>query len=229
MRILALDSSARAASCALWEDGETLAEYCLNHKLTHSRTLLPMLDGLLELLGLGYADMDLFACTAGPGSFTGIRIGVSVVKGLSYGTGKPCASVSTLRALAANAAAFSGIVCPVMDARRSQFYNALFEARGGELGRLTEDRAIGLGQLDASSPEPEGGLLVGDGAEPCTPAEIQGKRFLIQGICVLPARLGRAVAFESGGGERYWTGLRLSPVYLRLSQAVRELCAGKYG
>jgi tRNA threonylcarbamoyladenosine biosynthesis protein TsaB len=168
VRILALESSAKAASVAVVQDGELLGQYFQNSGLTHSVTLLAMTADLLANLKLKAGDMDLFAAASGPGSFTGIRIGVAAAKGLGWGAGKPVCGVSTTEAMAWLHAPGSGeaVICPVMDARRGQVYNALFTLRGGEPVRLCEDRAAPIAELVR---EAEGDarsyVLMGDGAE----------------------------------------------------------------
>ena len=147
MLILAFESSAKAASVALVKDGRLLGQSTQVSALTHSRTLLPMAEDLLRNCELQVADVDVFAVAQGPGSFTGIRIGVSTVKGLAWAADRPCVGVSTLEALAWHGLAAGGLVCPVMDARRAQVYNALFEIREGRPHRLTEDRPIALEAL----------------------------------------------------------------------------------
>ncbi len=222
MLILAFESSAKPASVALLRDGSLLSQYSQCSALTHSRTLLPMAEDMLKNAELSLADVDLFAVAHGPGSFTGIRIGVSAVKGLAWASEKPCVGVSTLEAMAWHGLAAGGFVCPVMDARRSQVYNALFEIREGKPVRLTEDRPIALEEL---VPELQAldrpVFLVGDGAE------LTAKFLDSAGI---PYRLapenlrwqsawGVAMAARDkapGGADD------LLPVYLRLSQAERE-------
>ncbi|MBR4295303.1 MAG: tRNA (adenosine(37)-N6)-threonylcarbamoyltransferase complex dimerization subunit type 1 TsaB [Clostridia bacterium] len=148
MKILAIDSTAVVASCAVCEDERLLASFTLNNGNTHSENLLPMIESALNLLKLTPDDIDLFALSEGPGSFTGVRIGAATVKGLAFGKNKPCIGVSTLEALAYNLIGFDGIFCPVMNARRNQVYNALFECHGGNLQRLTPDRAISVEELE---------------------------------------------------------------------------------
>ena len=128
MKILAVDSSAIVASAALCEDGKLLAEYTLNNKNTHSETLLPMIESLLSFFSLDVKDIDLFAVSSGPGSFTGVRIGAATVKGLAFDSKKPCVEASTLEALANNLLFHKGLICPVMNARRSQVDPATAEA-----------------------------------------------------------------------------------------------------
>lgn len=222
MLILAFESSAKAASVALVRDGRLLAQSTQISALTHSRTLLPMAEDLLKNCELSIGDVDAFAVAQGPGSFTGIRIGVSTVKGLAWAADKPCVGVSTLEALAWHGLAAGGIVCPVMDARRSQVYNALFEIREGRPVRLCPDRPIALDQLAEelaalSSPA----LLLGDGA--ALTADFLQKRGL-------PFRLAPDnLLWQDGWGvamaaqdKPLVSGAELLPVYLRLSQAERE-------
>ena len=148
MKILAIDSTAIVGSCAVLEDEKLLSLFTVNNGNTHSETLLPMIEASLKLLGLNADDIDLFALSEGPGSFTGVRIGAATIKGLAFGKDKPCVGVSTLEALAENLSSFNGIVCPAMNARRNQVYNALFRSKDGKLQRLTEDRAVSVSELE---------------------------------------------------------------------------------
>ena len=148
MIILSLDSTSPYSSVALTKSGRVLGHTFLDSGNTHSETLLPSVISLLDSNHLHSDDVDLFACSAGPGSFTGVRIGVSLLKGLCSGKGKPCVGVSTLEALAENLPYENALLCPVMDARRSQVYNALFVRKNGVLTRLTPDRQISLGELE---------------------------------------------------------------------------------
>ena len=148
MKILALDSTALTATVALCEDTRLIGLYTLNSGSTQSETLLPMVESLMKLMGWEINDVDLFACSRGPGSFTGVRIGAATIKGLAFGTGKPCVEVSTLEAIAENLSVRDGLICPVMNARRSQVYTALFRAENGVLTRLMADSAISIEELD---------------------------------------------------------------------------------
>lgn len=222
MLILALESSAKAASAALVEDGRLLAQSSQCSGLTHSRTLLPMAEDLLKNAEKTIRDVDLFAVAQGPGSFTGVRIGVSTVKGLAWASEKPCVGVSTLEAMAWHGLAAGGFVCPVMDARRQQVYNALFEIREGRPIRLTEDRPIALEELapqlkTLASPV----FLVGDGAA-LTAKYLDSVRIpyrLAPDNLVWQSAWGVAMAaLDKAPG----TADDLLPVYLRLSQAERE-------
>lgn len=233
MLILALDSTALVGSVALCDNEHLLAECTLNTGNTHSETLLPTVEFVLKACGVSVNEIDLFACTIGPGSFTGVRIGAATIKGIAFAKDKPCVGVSTLEALATNAQAFEGIICPCMNARREQVYNALFECKEGKLLRLCEDRALSmeelLCELETRSPE-QRIFLVGDGAELVNGFDEAHERF--------PALKGRLVLLEerlrnqSGYSvakmalDMYRQGLcctdaELAPVYLRPSQAER--------
>ena len=220
MLILALESSAKAASAALMEDEKLIAQYSQCSGLTHSRTLLPMVDDMLKNTENTIAGVDLIAVAHGPGSFTGIRIGVSTVKGLAWAADKMCVGVSTLEAMAWHGVSSGGLVCPVMDARRSQVYNALFEIESGRPQRLCEDRAIALEEL-AEEIRGKNAFLVGDGAE------LTYKYMLSAGIdCrIAPQNLLYQSAWGVGMAaldKTPGTADDLLPVYLRLSQAERE-------
>ena len=224
MIVLALDSTAQTGAVTLCRDRKLLASITLNTGNTHSETLLPSVEALLTMCGLTAGDVDLFACAKGPGSFTGVRIGVSTVKGMAFGTDKPCIGVSTLEALAYNLRAFSGILCPVMNARRSQVYNALFRAKDGKIERLCADRAISLEELSRElSAMGQPIYLAGDGYDmtraalshlaPCeTPEELIYHSGYAVAMCALDAH-------EAGVRT---TDAELAPTYLRLPQAERE-------
>ena len=222
MLILAFESSAKAASAALLRDGRLLAQSTQVSALTHSRTLLPMAEDLLKNCELRPQDVDLFAVAHGPGSFTGIRIGVSTVKGLAWAADKPCAGVSTLEALAWHGLAAGGLICPVMDARRGQVYNALFEIADGKPVRKTGDRPIALAQLaDELEALESAPFLLGDGA--ALAADFLGKRGLP--FRLAPDNLLWQDAWGVAMAAQFAppiSGEALLPVYLRLSQAERE-------
>lgn len=227
MKILGLESSAKAASAALTEDGKLLARSYQNTGLTHSRTLLPMVETMLRNCDLSMDDIGAVAVAAGPGSFTGLRIGVSAAKGLAWARHLPCAAVSTLEAMAQNLAHLEGsvIVC-AMDARRSQVYNALFLAEGGTLQRLCPDRAVALSQVcEDLQNEICPKIVVGDGALLCYNALIDAgiacrlapEALRMQdavGVCMCAERAAKA--------DKLISAEALQPVYLRLSQAERE-------
>ena len=223
MKILALESSALAASAALWAEGRCVGLCLRNCGLTHSETLLPMAENLLKGCAVPLNEVDLVAVARGPGSFTGVRIGVATAKGLSWGLNKPCCGVSTLEAMAWQGAHLEGkLLCCCMDARRGQVYNALFRGEGTGLRRLSEDRAIALAEL---LPElKEAPVLLGDGAELTAKALTEaGLPFTLapEPIRIQSAwgvALAAAHAPEEAWGEP-------EPVYLRLSQAERERLA----
>ena len=224
MKILSVDSSAIVASAALSEDGRLLAEYTLNNKNTHSETLLPMIESLLSFFSMETADVDLFAVSIGPGSFTGVRIGTATVKGLAFASNKPCVGVSTLEAIAYNLRFHKGIVCPVMNARRSQVYTAVFRSDGERLERLTEDLAISMAELDSMLAEySEEVALAGDGYDICL------KGFEKTAIRYVPERLRHQSAFSVAeaalaayNSGKYCSDSELGVEYLRPSQAERE-------
>ena len=168
MKLLAFESSAKAAGVAVLDDGRLLAEYFQNSGQTHSRTLMQMAEDLLDNCDLTPRDIDACAVADGPGSFTGVRIGVAAAKGFAWGREIPCYGVSTLEAMARSAACLGGVICCCMDARRAQVYNAVFERCGETLVRLREDRAISLDDLCEDLQKIEKPIfLVGDGAELC--------------------------------------------------------------
>lgn len=223
MKILALESSALTASAAVCEDGKVLGEYTLNNGNTHSETLLPMVESLFHFLGITAKDIDLFAVAAGPGSFTGVRIGTATAKGLAFGTGKPCIGVSTLEALAHNLQVPGGLICPVMNARRKQVYTALFRSNGSQLERLMPDSAIGIDELDEllkAYEEPV--YLTGDGYGITAqnlkhPIGYTPERLRDQSAASVAAVA--LLAYQNGVRT---TDAELVPVYLRPCQAERE-------
>ncbi len=222
MLTLAFESSAKAASVALVQDGVLMAQYMQCTALTHSRTLLPMAEDMLKNTDLTLQDIDLLACAHGPGSFTGIRIGIATVKGLAWALEKPCVGVSTLEAMAWHGVSSGGIVCPVMDARRNQVYNALFDIQSGRPVRLTEDRAISLEDLSRDLAHTGHEVyLVGDGVKIASSffdANNLPYRAAPQNL-VMQSAWGVAMAAQ---GKESGTSDSLLPVYLRLSQAERE-------
>ena len=225
MKILALETSAKAVSAAVSEDGKILCSSYQDTGLTHSRTLMPIVEHILKNTGLTVADMDAIAVAAGPGSFTGIRIGVAAAKGLAFAADKPAVGVSTLAAMARNVAFCDGLVICAMDARRQQVYNALFEAKDGQLTRLTPDRAIALEELAEelrSAPRPK--TVVGDGAKLClahlTAAGIPCR--LAPAHLVMQNAMSVALEAEAMAAEgKLVSAQALEPVYLRPAQADR--------
>lgn len=219
MKILALETSAKAVSAAVSEDGKILCSGYQDTGLTHSRTLMPIVEGILKNTELTLADMDAIAVAVGPGSFTGIRIGVAAAKGLCFAAGKPAIAVSTLAAMARNVAFCDGLVVCSMDARRAQVYNALFDARDGQLTRLTEDRAISLTDLaEELRDDPRPKTVVGDGGKLCCgylnengiPCRLAPPHLLMQNA-VSVALEAQQLALQG----HLITAQALEPVYLR--------------
>ena len=226
MKILAIETSAKSVSAAVVENGVPLASAYQNMGLTHSRTLMPIVEHILKNTDLKLSDMDAIAVAVGPGSFTGVRIGVAAAKGFAWGREIPCVGTSTLESMALGLGAWQGYVCPVMDARRSQVYNGLFHVSGGNYARVQEDRAISLADLGEELKilrEPI--FLVGDGSNLCYNTLLEK----VPGLVLPPEHrmhqraAGVALAAErmlKEGGD--FSGAALMPNYLRLSQAERE-------
>ena len=226
MLLLAFETSAKAASVALFDGAKLLAEQYQNTGLTHSQTLMVMAQELLIQCEKSPKDVEAVAVAAGPGSFTGVRIGMAAAKGFAWGGELPLYGVSTLEAMALGLGMYDGIVCPVMDARRSQVYNAIFRMEQGKCVRITEDRAIALEELAKELivlDEPV--YLVGDGSALCyarlspdndkliMPAE---HRLHQRAVGVGLAALEAMARGDDGKADT------LVPNYLRLSQAERE-------
>lgn len=224
MIILAIDSTAVSGSVALCRDEELLCEFTLNVGITHSETLLPMVESALKVCKLNVSDVDLFACDEGPGSFTGVRIGVATIKGLAFNSGKPCIGVSTLEALAQNLVGFEGIACSVMNARRGQVYNALFKTDSTALLRLCEDRAISIEELERELKDVNAPIyLVGDGYD----VTLEGFKDLTCKSTPKLLRRQNAYSVAMCALRKYNGGIKtqdkdLTATYLRLPQAERE-------
>ena len=218
MLLLSVDSSAVTASAALSKDGGVIKSELINKGLTHSETLLPLIQAVMG--EYKYSDLDAIAITAGPGSFTGVRIGVATVKGLAFANKTPCISVSTLEAIAHNFTDENAVICAVMDARRMQFYNALFKAENGKITRLCDDRAISLEDLKKDLEGYERVIIAGDGAELCFNNIGLENAYLADENRRYQSGTGVAKAAE---GKVTVSAADLRPVYLRPSQAEREL------
>lgn len=226
MKILAFETSAKAASVALTQEGKLLGESYQNTGLTHSQTLMVMAQDLLRQCGVAISQLDAVAVAKGPGSFTGVRIGVAAAKGLAWGAELPCVGVSSLSAMAAGLGAWQGYVCPVMDARRSQVYNALFHVDCGKYTRIREDRAISLQELgedvkNLSQPI----FLVGDGSVLCYNTLLEAVPALVLPPEHRMHQRAVGVALEAQRMMHEGTippAAELVPNYLRLSQAERE-------
>ena len=226
MLILAFETSAKAASVAIHDGKKLLAESYQNTGLTHSQTLMVMAEDALKQCGKLPQDVTAVAVAEGPGSFTGVRIGVAAAKGFAWGRELPCYGISTLEAMAESLGVYQGYVCPVMDARRAQVYNALFYVNRGEISRITPDRAVALSELGEELKNlTEPVFLVGDGSNLCYNTLLKEVPDLVLppehrlhqravGVALLAARQA-AEGISPGGAE-------LIPNYLRLSQAERE-------
>ena len=226
MLILAFETSAKAASVALTENGKLLGESYQNTGLTHSQTLMVMAEDLLKQCGKTVNDLTAVAVAEGPGSFTGVRIGVAAAKGFAWGRQIPCYGISTLEAMALSLGAYEGNICACMDARRSQVYNALFYVNQGNLERRSEDRAIALSDLKVQLEQIQGPIfLVGDGAA-LTYKTLSGEipnLILPPGHRLHQRAVGVALLAEvQAAAGQIGDGNALSPNYLRLSQAERE-------
>lgn len=228
MRILAVDTSAVTASCAVREDDNLVASAELRSKMTHSQTILPMVEDMLKNAALTLHDIDLLAVNVGPGSFTGVRIGVAAVKGLAFAENIPCVPVSTLHSMAYNFIGLPGTqtVCAVMDARCGQVYTALFEVSGNAVTRLTEDAAISIENLKKELISLEKSvILVGDGANLCYTMLSSDVPLLAIAPDHLRYQTAVGVSAAAASTADRCDAAALQPVYLRLPQAERELKA----
>ncbi|MCI8650339.1 MAG: tRNA (adenosine(37)-N6)-threonylcarbamoyltransferase complex dimerization subunit type 1 TsaB [Anaerotruncus sp.] len=229
MKLLAIDTSSQSASCALLADGLLLGEFYTNVRLTHSQTALPMVHDLLKQTHTPLQEVDLFAVTTGPGSFTGLRIGLSAVKGMAHALGRQCVGVSTLEALAYNFYGHSCVVAPVLDARCSQVYTALFCWEGERLTRLAQDTALPIEQLAEQLKNIESSVfLVGDGADLCynrLKEQLPALRMASPALRYTHASALALAAQRAADAGGTICPQQLVPAYLRLPQAQRELLA----
>lgn len=216
--LLSMDSSAVTASVALTDGDEIIKSEFVNSGLTHSETLLPMITRVMD--GRKYSELDGIAIAAGPGSFTGVRIGVATVKGLAFNDDIPCYSVSTLEAIAYNFVDKNAVVCAVMDARRMQFYNALFRVQNGKVERLCDDRAISIEDLRNELKQYDKVIIAGDGAKLCFQNVELENCTLADDDRIYQNAVGVAKAAQN---KNAISPKALMPVYLRQSQAEREL------
>ena len=224
MKILGIDSSADTVAVSLLEDRTILASFCGNMKKTHSNTLLPTIEYLLSYAGITASDIDLFAVSVGPGSFTGIRIGVATVKGLSFGANKPICPVSTMEAMAYSFTDREGeYVCPVLNARRGDVYNALFKITDGIPERITADNSNHASELENELSGLENVLFCGDGTSVLNKffknRRINPQNELISYPSGYGVALAGLAAYERG---EFVSDIELAPVYLKPSQAERE-------
>ena len=228
MKILAIDTSAKAASACIAQEDKIIGEFFINTSLTHSQTLMPMIEQLCKNAQVPISEIEAVAVNAGPGSFTGVRIGVAAAKGLAFDKSLPCVAVSTLESMAYNALGSDCVVCAVMDARCSQVYNALFRVSGEKTERLCSDRALSLTDLeqDIKAYGGEKIMLIGDGAE----ITFEFLRNSLSNVILAPVniRIQKAsstalAAFKRISEGKLTTDEKLMPAYLRLPQAQREL------
>jgi len=230
LKIFGTDTCCMAATSAIIEGDKLIAQTIINHKKTHSQKMMPQIEDLFSLAEIDIADIDVFAVATGPGSFTGVRIGVATVKGMAQALNKPCVGVSTLMALANQVNHFDGIICPILDARREQVYNALFKRGKNIPSRICEDRAIPLTQLFDELENMDGEIMfLGDGI--FVYKDIICEKFGDR-ACFPPSflnmNLGGSVAeiakqeYESGNFVEY---SKLVPSYVRLSQAEQDAAA----
>ena len=227
MKILAFDSTATSASVAVFDDDNLIGEFFINTKQTHSQTLLPMAESLLKNTKVDVKDIDLFAVNTGPGSFTGVRIGVAAVKGMAMALNKPCVAVSTLDSMAYNLLDVNCTAVCVMDARCNQVYNANFKVDNGNVEKLCDDRALSIDELTDELKSVDGHIvLVGDGAKLC----FDKMKDAISNIKIasIQNRYQKAsstalVALNLYNNGKTLTAEELMPYYLRLPQSEREL------
>lgn len=226
MLVLGVESSAKTASCAIcevlddYQNVKVIASFTANTGNTHSETLMPIIEKVLDISGKTVDEIDVLAVSAGPGSFTGVRIGVSTIKGMAYALDKPCVGVSSLKALALNLIGNYGIICAVMDARREQVYNALFRVSGYQFEIICDDRAISIEELKAEIDNfNEKVFLVGDGAD-LVNKTINGNNIILANP-LQKQQSGISVCMAVLGEEKVDSNA-LMPVYLRLAQAQRE-------
>ncbi|GAA0069843.1 tRNA (adenosine(37)-N6)-threonylcarbamoyltransferase complex dimerization subunit type 1 TsaB [Clostridium sardiniense] len=226
MLILSVDSSSKCATAALLQDDLLLAEYTLNNKREHSVLLMGIIEKLLDDSGISIDDVDGFVVSKGPGSFTGLRIGMATIKGLSFGSGKPYVSVSTLEGLAASISSFDGIICPIMDALRENVYTAIYKSNNGKLETIVDCTSMDLSELKEKLNElGEKVMFTGDGVS-------KHKDYLVENIknsYFAPIHLNTVRASQIGeiGLNLLKKGIKdddnSSPLYLKQPQAVREL------
>ena len=227
MLILGLDTCSMSSSASLVSEDRMIATFSVNHKKTHSERIMPQIEAMLKAADISIDDIDAFAASVGPGSFTGVRIGVATVKALAQAQKKPCIAVSALEGLATNVASFDGIIAPILDARRNQVYNALFESNGKNITRLCTDRALPLTELlDELKETNKNIMFTGDGVPVFKDVIIdvlEDKAF----FATLPLMFNQASSIAMIGLEKFKNGdtinyEKLVPEYVRLSQAEQE-------
>lgn len=226
MIVVALDTSGPLASCAVMRDGEIVHLTLMNRGLTHSETIMPALDDALTSAGVNCAEVDCFAAVAGPGSFTGVRIGVCAVKGLAHAHDRACARIDALEALAMNYAGFDGVACPILDARRNQVYCAAFDMVSGMPAQLCPDAAMDLQAFLDALPRDRRLVFLGDGLR----VHADRLRESLPQAIIAPAHLSQlradaACMLAWARPEAWMPAAKLTPIYLRAPQAERERTA----
>lgn len=224
MNIVAIDTSGPLASCAVMKNGSITHSILMNQGLTHSETIMPALDAAMTASQLACADADVFAAVAGPGSFTGVRIGICAAKGLAHAWNKPCASVDALEALAMNVQGYDGIACPILDARRSQVYCAAFDMRNGMPERILPDAAVGIDEFLENLPKDRRLIFLGDGLRVHAEHILEklGDRAMIAPENMRHLRAEAACLLAAARPESWMEAKLLVPLYLRAPQAERE-------
>ena len=224
MNILAIDTSGPVAGVCVTSAGKVRHLIAMEHGLTHSQTIMTAVDQALEGSGMTCADIDLFAVVAGPGSFTGVRIGVCAAKGFAHAAGKPCVAVHALEALAMNMAGFDGVVCPILDARRGQVYCAAFDMSSGMPVRVMDDDAIAIEDFVERLPKDKRLAFVGDGVPAFTEKlrSMLGDRAFIPGANLTSLRADAVCLLAQAHKDEWVQAHALAPVYLRKPQAERE-------
>lgn len=227
MKILGIDSSGLVASAAIADEKNIIAEFTVNNKQTHSQTLLPMIEKVVDMSGIELEQIDAIAIAAGPGSFTGLRIGSATAKGIGLALKKPIVSVPTLEGLAYRVGVFDGLICPIMDARRGQVYTGIYKADSDGLTCLSEQKAVDIHDILKELEEyDEKVIFLGDGVEVHRETiENELKNEFVFAPVHLSKQSAAAVAvlgsiyFEQGKAE---SADEHKPIYLRKSQAERE-------
>ena len=227
MNILAIDTSGPVAGCAVMREGRIVHLTAMNHGLTHSETIMPAVDEALDRAGLTCPEVDVFAAVAGPGSFTGVRIGICAAKGLAHAVNKPCAALNALETLAMNFYGFDGLCCPILDARRGQVYCAAFDMAGGLPARVLDDGAVALEAFLERLPRDRRLAFVGDGVG-VYGAAVQaalGERAVIAPLNLRDLRADAACVLAASRQDEWVAAKYLRPIYLRAPQAERERMA----
>ena len=231
LNILAVDTSGPVAGCAVMKAGRNAHLIAMKQGLTHSETIMPAIDAALSASGLACGDIDVFAAVAGPGSFTGVRIGVCAAKGLAHAAGKPCVALDALEVLAMNAWGFDGLCCPILDARRGQVYCAAFDVKNGMPERVLPGEAMRLEEFLSKLPADRRLFFVGDGvpAYGVRVREELGERAVIAPEHLRDLRADAACVLAAARPETWVEAKLLRPIYLRAPQAERERKAREAG